>query len=140
MTEHSSLSLRVLLVDDCADVRTAVGTLLRLWGHGVRTVVDGPSCLDAVEEYQPHVVLLDVGLPGMDGFEVARRLRAHPPAWPLRLVTISGYGMEEDFQRSRVVGCDRHMVKPVDLLDLRHLLKCYAELMRRELEQEAQVS
>jgi CheY-like chemotaxis protein len=138
MSEHSS-SLRVLLVDDCPDVCAALGTLVRLWGHDVRAVGDGLTCLGAVADYQPHVVLLDVGLPGIDGFEVARRLRLHPPPQPLRLVTISGYGREEDFRRSRAAGCEKHMVKPVDLLDLRHLLSSYAELARREAAQEAGV-
>jgi CheY-like chemotaxis protein len=138
MTEPSAL--RVLLVDDCADMCESITTLLQLWGYDVRTAEDGPSGLRIAASYHPHVVLLDVGLPGsMDGYEVARQLRAHPPAAPLRLVTVSGYGMEEDFHRSRAAGCDRHLVKPVDLLELRYLLMSYAEQVRREREPKATV-
>jgi CheY-like chemotaxis protein len=108
MIERISSPLRVLLVDDCPDVRGSIATLLRLWGHDVRTVGDGAACLAAAVDYRPHVVLLDVGLPDMDGYEVARRLRAHPPEPSLLLITLSGYGLEEDFLRSRLAGCDRH--------------------------------
>lgn len=132
MTERIASSLRVLLVDDCPDVRASIATLLRHWGHEVCTAGDGAACLAAAEDFLPHVVLLDVGLPGMDGYEVARRLRAHPPSQPLRLITISGYGLEEDFYRSRMAGCERHLVKPVDLKDLRLTLLSYAEQARRE--------
>jgi len=131
MTEHLSPRLRVLLVDDCPDVCDSMAMLMRMWGHDVRTVGDGPVGLRTAANYQPHVVLLDVGLPGMDGYEVARQLRAHPPARPRpRTVTLSGHGLEEDFQRSRTSGCDRHLVKPVDLRDLQQMLDHYAEVMR----------
>jgi two-component system CheB/CheR fusion protein len=132
MNERFASSLRVLLVDDCPDVRASIAALLRHWGHDVCTAGDGAACLAAVEVFSPDVVLLDVGLPGMDGYEVARRLRAHPPAQSLRLITVSGYGLEEDFLRSRIAGCDRHMVKPVDLQELRFLLASFAERARHE--------
>jgi CheY-like chemotaxis protein len=127
MNARVSTPLRILLVDDCADVRASIAMLLRIWGHDVHTVGDGPACLRAAENYLPHVVLLDVGLPGMDGYEVARRLRAQPPAQPPRMITMSGYGLEEDFDRSRTSGCDRHLVKPVNLRDLQRILARYAE-------------
>jgi two-component system OmpR family response regulator len=133
---ETSFSLRVLLVDDCSDMRASISTLLRVWGYEVCTAADGPAGLTAAEDFRPHVVLLDVGLPGMDGFEVARRLRDRPTEPPPSIVTLSGYGLEEDFQRSRIAGCDRHLVKPVDLLDLRLMLAQYAELVRRPRGQE----
>ena len=120
-------SLRILLVEDCPDVCASLAMLLRMWGHDVVTVGDGATCLSAAEEYLPHIVLLDVGLPGMDGYEVARRLSAQPPVRPPRLITMSGHGLDEDFDRSRRSGCDRHLVKPVDLRDLRRMLAHYAE-------------
>lgn len=127
MNEHVSATLRILLVDDCPDVCASLAMLLRMWGHEVLTVGDGAACLSAVENYLPHLVLLDVGLPGMDGYEVARRLSDQPPARPPRLITMSGHGLDEDFDRSRRSGCDRHLVKPVDLRDLRRILAHYAE-------------
>lgn len=131
MNEHPIDGLRILLVDDCPDVCTSLSMLIRMWGHEIRTVGDGFAGLRAAEEYLPHVVLLDIGLPGMDGYEVARRLRALPLLEPPRMITVSGNGLEEDFQRSRAVGCDRHLVKPVDLMDLRLMLAQYAEQVRR---------
>lgn len=134
MNERFVVSLRVLVVDDCPDVLSSLSALLRVWGHDVRTAEDGPACLNAAKEFLPHVILLDVGLPNMDGFEVARRLRAHPSEPSPHLVTLSGYGLEEDFLRSRTVGCERHLVKPVDLRELRFLLANFAEAARREQE------
>ncbi len=131
MSERIVSALRVLLVDDCPDARASLGTLLHYWGHEVCTAGDGAACLAAAEDFRPHVVLLDVGLPDMDGYEVARRLRAHPPGQPLHLVTLSGYGLEEDFHRSRTAGCDRHLIKPTDLKDLRLMLLGYVERVRR---------
>jgi CheY-like chemotaxis protein len=93
MNERFVSSLRILVVDDCPDVLMSLSALLRVWGHEVRTAEDGPACLAAAEEFAPHLILLDVGLPRMDGFEVARRLRAHPPQTPPHLVTLSGYGL-----------------------------------------------
>ena len=131
MNEHSSEPLRILLADDCADMRESIALLLRNWGHDIRTVGDGKACLSAAEDYLPHVILLDVGLPGMDGYEVARRLRAQPPAQLAHVVTFSGYGLDEDFDLSRSAGCERHLVKPVDLLDLQRMLADYAGQVRR---------
>lgn len=127
MRESIPESLRILLVDDCPDVRASLAMLLRMWGHDVFTVGDGAACLNAAEEYLPHIVLLDVGLPGIDGYEVARRLSDQRSARPPCLITMSGHGLDEDFDRSRRSGCDRHLVKPVDLRDLRQMLAHYAE-------------
>jgi CheY-like chemotaxis protein len=131
MSEPPSASLRILLVDDCPDMRSTLGLLLGLWGHEIRTVADGVACLAAVEEYLPHVILLDIGLPGMDGFEVACRLRAGPQSEPApHIITLSGFGRDEDFERSQRVGCERHLVKPVNLRDLQLMLADYAEQLQ----------
>ncbi len=118
-TPHSALSTphsrRILLVDDNADAAEVQGDLLEIEGHEVVVVHDGPTALHVAPEYHPDVVLLDIGLPGMDGYEVARRLRQEPALAGTMLVALTGYGQEEDRQRSREAGFDEHLVKPVDM-------------------------
>jgi signal transduction histidine kinase/CheY-like chemotaxis protein len=115
-------ALRVLVVDDNVDAAQSLAVLLNLWGHEVCTAHDGAAALEAAQAWQPEVVLLDIGLPGMDGYEVARRLRAaQGPARPL-LVALTGYAQEEDRRRSREAGFDRHLVKPADPETLEVLL------------------
>jgi CheY-like chemotaxis protein len=95
--------------------------LLTMTGHEVQTCHDGLSALRAAEEFGPEVVLLDIGLPGMDGYEVARRLREQPLSPQPLLVALSGYGQAEDLRRSREAGFDQHLVKPADPEVLRAL-------------------
>jgi signal transduction histidine kinase/ActR/RegA family two-component response regulator len=115
-------ALRVLVVDDDVDAAQSLAMLLNLWGHEVYATHDGAAALEAAQAWQPAVVLLDIGLPGMDGYEVARRLRAaRGPARPL-LVALTGYGQEEDRRRSQEAGFDRHLVKPADPETLEMLL------------------
>jgi PAS domain S-box-containing protein len=112
---------RVLVVDDNEDAREALRFLLEDEGHHVSTAGDGPDALRAAEDFRPDVVLLDIGLPGMDGYEVARRLRALPGSHDALIVAVSGYGQPEDRERSRAAGFDDHLLKPVPpnrLLDL----------------------
>ncbi|MBL8795586.1 MAG: response regulator [Planctomycetia bacterium] len=105
---------RVLVVDDNVDSAESLGILLRLNGHEVRTAYEGRAALDAAREFQPQVVLLDIGLPGLDGFEVARRLRSDPATQRSCLVAVTGYGQEEDQRRTREAGFNHHLTKPVD--------------------------
>jgi PAS domain S-box-containing protein len=112
---------RVLVVDDNRDSAESIALLAEIWGHEVRTALDGPSALDIAAAYRPEVILLDIGLPGMDGYEVARQLRQRQGGDPV-LVAMTGYGMEEDRRRSREAGFDHHLVKPVDPEGLRVLL------------------
>jgi CheY-like chemotaxis protein len=114
-------------VDDNVDAATAVGQLLEMQGHEVALSADGPAALAAAATTPPDVILLDIGLPGMDGYEVAARLRAagHTRA---ALVALTGYGRDSDVQRSREAGFDHHLVKPVDL---GRLQKIAAELRER---------
>ena len=104
----------MLVVDDNADGAESLVMLLRLGGHAVHVCHDGPAALALAGEFRPDLVLLDIGLPGMDGYEVARRLKALPGLDKVPLVALSGYGQEEDVRRSRQAGFDRHLVKPAD--------------------------
>jgi CheY-like chemotaxis protein/two-component sensor histidine kinase len=113
---------QVLVVDDNVDAAHSLASVLRHWGHVVRVSYDGPSALIAARAEPPDVVLLDVGLPGMDGCELARRLRAEPSTTKAILVALTGYGRDEDRQQTRDAGCDRHLVKPVEPDELRTLL------------------
>ena len=107
---------RILLVDDNEDARTLLADLLGVAGHDVRTASDGPGALEIVGAFQPQVALLDIGLPVMDGYELAEHLRALATA--PRLVSLTGYGQKSDFDRSREAGFARHMVKPINVHDL----------------------
>jgi len=105
---------RVLVVDDNVDAADTIGKLLEMFGHRVQCVYDGPSALAAAEAFRPDVIVLDIGLPGMDGYEVARRLRANPAFHGTPLIAVTGYGQDEDRNRSRGVGFDQHLTKPID--------------------------
>jgi PAS domain S-box-containing protein len=107
-------SRRVLVVDDNLDAADSIGKLLKLFGHEVRCVYDGLAALAAVKDYRPEVVVLDIGLPEMDGYEVAKRMRSMPQLQNTRIVAVTGYGQEEDRRRSRDAGFDQHLTKPVD--------------------------
>jgi signal transduction histidine kinase/DNA-binding response OmpR family regulator len=105
---------RVLIVDDNADGADSLALLLSVAGHEVQVCHDGPTALLRAETFRPEVVLLDIGLPGMDGYEVARRLRARAGTNPALLVALTGYGQDDDLRRSREAGFDHHLVKPAD--------------------------
>ena len=104
---------RVLLVDDSVDAAEALSMLLETLGHEVRTMHDGTSALAIVDEFRPEVVILDIGLPGMDGFALARELRKRPSTRDVLLIALTGYGGDEDRLRARDAGFDHHLVKPV---------------------------
>jgi PAS domain S-box-containing protein len=113
---------RILVVDDNRDSAETLAMLLRLFGHCVQTAYDGPLALAAATAYLPEVVLLDIGLPGMDGLEVCRRLRGQPGG-DLRLIAaLTGYGQDEDRRRSQQAGFNAHLIKPVALEALQELL------------------
>ncbi|HEX6320943.1 MAG TPA: response regulator, partial [Burkholderiales bacterium] len=105
---------RVLVVDDNADAAFTLDLLLKSLGHETRVVHDGPAALEAAREFRPDIVLLDIGLPGIDGYEVARRLRALGQDYPLRIFAVTGWGTEADRRRSQEAGFDLHFVKPLD--------------------------
>jgi CheY-like chemotaxis protein len=118
----ASRPARVFVVEDNLDAALTLVDLLEIWGYEVRAAHDGLSAVTAVPEFHPDVVLLDIGLPGIDGYEVARRLRRRPELGGLLIVAVTGYGQDGDRQRAREAGCDHHLVKPVDLEVLRRLL------------------
>jgi signal transduction histidine kinase len=107
--------LRVLIVDDNIDAAEMLAEWLVAVGHSVQVAGDGPTALEIATEFKPDVVLLDIGLPVMDGYEVARRLRELPGCSATRLIALTGYGQESDHDRSRRAGFEDHLVKPVDL-------------------------
>ncbi len=103
---------RLLVVDDNRDAADSLAMLLRLQGHEVRVAHDGPTALQMATDYRPEMVFLDIGMPGMDGYEVARRLRSQPGLESVRLAALTGWGQEEDRRRSKEAGFDQHLVKP----------------------------
>jgi CheY-like chemotaxis protein len=113
---------RVFVVEDNLDAALTLRDLLEIWGFEARTAHDGLSALKVVPEFHPDVVLLDIGLPGIDGYEVARRLRGRADLPGILIIAITGYGQESDRQRALEAGFDQHLVKPVDLEILRRLL------------------
>jgi CheY-like chemotaxis protein len=117
-------SLRVLVVEDNDDIRETLKDLLELCGHEVDTAADGASGVERTLALRPDVALIDIGLPGLDGYQVARRLRAELGSSGTRpkLIALTGYGQPGDKQRALDAGFDAHLVKPVDYDDLAHLL------------------
>jgi CheY-like chemotaxis protein len=113
---------RLLVVDDNRDAAESMSMLLEMWGHEVAFAFDGPTALETAQQWRPEAVFLDIGLPGMDGYEVAERLRELPQAKGAVLVAITGYGQEDDRMRSRRAGIDHHLVKPVAPDALRNLI------------------
>ena len=116
-------ALRILVVDDNADAANSLAMLLEIHGHAVRTVYGGPAALREFEGFGPEVVLLDIGMPDMDGYEVARRIRALPGGRSVRLFALTGWGQEEDKRRAMEAGFDEHLTKPVEAALLDTLLK-----------------
>jgi CheY-like chemotaxis protein len=107
-------ALRLLVVDDNADGAASTAMLLELQGHTLRIAHSGLEAIAAVPEFQPQVVILDIGLPDISGYEVARRLRASLAQATPRLIALTGWGSEDDRRRARAAGFDAHLVKPVD--------------------------
>ena len=113
---------RVLDVDDNKDAAESMSMLLEMWGHQVVYAYDGPTALERARTWQPEAVFLDIGLPGMDGYQVAERLRGLPKGKDAILIAITGYGQDDDRRRSRRAGIDHHLVKPVAPDALRSLI------------------
>jgi signal transduction histidine kinase len=121
--EADNQSLRILIVDDNVDAADSIAMLLSMEGHQTRTVNTARAALLAAPEFKPEVVLLDIGLPEMDGYEVARLLRARNGTHDMRLVAVTGYGQPSDRRRARAAGFDEHMVKPVEPSRLQDFLR-----------------
>jgi signal transduction histidine kinase/CheY-like chemotaxis protein len=118
-------SRRVLVADDNVDFAKSLGELLEAHGHRVRVVHDGASALDAAMHFAPDIAFLDIGMPKIHGYELARRLRAQPATASCVLVAVTGWGQEDDRRRAREAGFDRHLVKPVDPNQIEAIVDSY---------------
>jgi CheY-like chemotaxis protein len=105
---------RILVVDDNQDAARSLSMLLKCAGHEVQTVYDGLAAVEAAREFQPDVVLLDIGLPGLNGYEACRRIRQLAPGGNVIVIALTGWGQDEDRQKSSDAGFDGHLVKPVE--------------------------
>jgi CheY-like chemotaxis protein len=105
--------MKVLVVDDNHDAATSLSMLVTLLGHDVRTGFDGVEALDLAGEFHPDLVLLDLGMPRMDGYEACRRLREQPWGAEAVVVAVTGWGRDDDRRRTQLAGFDQHLVKPV---------------------------
>ncbi len=112
--ESTSKSSRILVVDDHVDTARGMARLLKRLGHEVATAHTGPDGLEAARDHRPDFILLDIGLPGMDGYQVAARMRQEECCKDAVIVAVSGYGQEEDLRRSKEAGFDQHLIKPLD--------------------------
>ncbi len=119
---HNLPTRRILVVDDYPRVAETLMKMLVRAGHDVKIALDGPTALEEFSTFQPEVVVLDIGLPSMDGYEVARRIRNATTPRPVTLIAVTGYGQKEDRQRSREAGFDHHLTKPVDCAALLKLM------------------
>jgi CheY-like chemotaxis protein len=113
---HADLAgARVLVVDDNHDAGDSIAVVLQLLGAEVRVMRDGATALAAFDAFAPTVVLLDIGMPDMNGYEVARSIRARPGGAAATLIALTGWGQEDDRRRAREAGFDHHLVKPAEL-------------------------
>jgi PAS domain S-box-containing protein len=119
---HPCRPLRILVVDDNVDSADSMAVLLRIAGHQTATANSGPAAIEVALALQPDVLLLDIGLPGMDGYEVARRLRSMAQTRNVMLIAVTGYGQPEDHRRSQEAGFDHHLIKPVELETVKQIL------------------
>ena len=113
---------RILVVDDNRDSASTLAILLRLMGNVTKTANDGVEAVEAASDFRPDVVLLDIGLPILDGYEACRRIRQQPGGAEMVMVAVTGWGQGEDRARSSEAGFDHHLVKPVDQATLAEIL------------------
>src|SRR5438067_4763629 len=120
--KRAAKRLRVLVVEDNQDAADSLKMLLELFGYEVTVAYTGPAGVEAAAAWRPDVVLCDIGLPGLNGYEVARALRRNPATASVRIIAVTGYGGEEDRRRSHEAGFDAHLTKPADPAALQDLL------------------
>jgi signal transduction histidine kinase/ActR/RegA family two-component response regulator len=128
--QSAARSLRVLVVDDDVDAARSLAMLLESNGHSVAVAHDGTAALSVAPQFQPHIALVDIGLPELDGYELARRLRADPQLQAIELVAVTGYGHADDSLRSYEAGYDEHLVKPVKFAALEEILAQAAQRLK----------
>ena len=126
--------LRVLVVDDNVDTVLSFSMLLKASGHDVLTANDGVTAVQVASDHQPDVVLLDIGLPGLNGYEVAKRIRQQPAGEAVVLIALTGYGQDTDRQLSAQAGFNHHLVKPARLEQVKEILATAAEQRNRNAE------
>jgi CheY-like chemotaxis protein len=114
--------IRVLVVDDNRDAAISLATMLRIMGNEAVMAADGLAAVELAESFRPDVILLDIGLPRLNGYEVCRRIRKQPWAQETLIIALTGWGQAEDRRRSHEAGFDHHLVKPVDVDELKSLL------------------
>jgi CheY-like chemotaxis protein len=114
--------VRILVVDDNRDAALSLATFLRITGNEVRTAHDGNDAIAAATSFRPHVMVLDIGMPGRNGYDVARHMREQPWGKDILLVAVTGWGQDEDRRRSDEAGFDAHLVKPIDPAEIERLL------------------
>jgi two-component system, chemotaxis family, CheB/CheR fusion protein len=122
MTDFKAPPRRVLIVDDNEDAANSLAMILKLGGHETASVYTAVDALQRAADFRPDVVLLDIGLPGMDGYEVAQKMRELPGLRDIRLVAVTGYGRSDDRLRARDAGFDDHLTKPVEFAILERTL------------------
>jgi CheY-like chemotaxis protein len=122
MTDFKAPPRRVLIVDDNEDAANSLALILQLGGHETASVYTAVDALQRAAAFRPEVVLLDIGLPGMDGYEVAQKMRELPGLRDIRLVAVTGYGRSDDRIRARDAGFDDHLTKPVEYAALERTL------------------
>jgi CheY-like chemotaxis protein len=122
--------LHILVVDDNRAAADSLGMLLRLWGYDCRVAYDGTSGLEAARAYRPDCLLLDIGMPGMDGYSLARRVRQQPELAEAKLIAVTAFSDAAHLRRAREAGFDHHFVKPADPLELGRLLDMLNEVIR----------
>ncbi len=130
---HERAQLRILVADDVPDSVHSLARGLEMLGHEVRTAADGGEALEIAPAFQPQMAILDIGMPGLDGYEVARRIRREPWGRQVLLVALTGWGQREDVERSSAAGFDHHMTKPADFAALEQLIERWAARHDRSL-------
>jgi two-component system, chemotaxis family, CheB/CheR fusion protein len=131
--DKPAASRRVLIVEDAEDVAESLRAMLELEGHEVKVARTGPEGLALARSFRPSIVLCDIGLPGMSGYEVAREMRADPSLASIYRIALTGYAMPEDVRRCEQAGFDHHVAKPLDLEALRELFATDADASARRL-------
>jgi CheY-like chemotaxis protein len=129
-TGEGGRSFRVLVVDDNKDAADTLCILARLWGYDVRAVYDGAEALNVARAYRPECLFLDIGLPGLDGYDLARRVRREPALAGAKLVALTAYSGPEHERRAREAGFDYHLVKPADPAAVEELLQMVSQVLK----------
>lgn len=122
-SSQASATLRVLVVDDNIDIAEALASLLEMEGCEARTALTGEEGVRQAQAFQPRLIFLDIGLPGMNGYEVARQIRAAPAGPGMTLVALTGYSLQQDRQKTHEAGFDLHLLKPANLEQIREILR-----------------